>query len=272
MPGFIVAAAVLCTLAMLIVVRALRTRSHGAATVSWAATNAALHAAELAAVERDAPGDLAARDEIYRRALEEGATAPAARPLPTSRGIAFGAASAVPLIACALYLLVGNPVALQTPVEMSGDGATLPPVETLEAHLRHEPRDGRAWVMLARIHMQADRFQPAAAAYERALAVAPKIAADPEVWCEFADALGMAQGGSLRGKPSEFIARALSLRPAHPRALEMAGSAAIETGDYAAAQRHWTALLAQLPAGSPEHAQLQSAVGSVEERIAVGRP
>jgi len=272
MAGFLVAAAALCSIAVLIVVRALRTRSHGTAAVSWSATNAALHAAELAAVERDAPGDLAARDEIYRRALEEGIAAPAARILPTSRGVVFAAASAVPLIACALYLLVGNPVALRAPDAMTEGGAALPTVEALDAHLRHEPRDGRAWVVLARLHMQADRFQPAAQAYEQALAVAPKISGDPDVWCELADALGMVQGGSLRGKPTAFIDRALSLRPGHPRALEMAGSAAIEAGDYAAAQRHWSALLAQLRAGSPEHAQLQTALGRVEERIAVGRP
>lgn len=267
MAGFLIAAAALCSIAVLIVVRALRTRSHGGVAVSWSATNAALHAAELAALEVERPGDAAARDEVYRRALEEGAAAPAARRLPISHGVVVTAASAVPLIACALYLLVGNPVALQAPVAMSDGGATLPTIETLEAHLRHEPRDGRAWVVLARLHMQADRFQPAAEAYERGLAVAPKVAGDPEVWCELADALGMAQGGSLRGKPAKLIDRALSLRPAHPRALEMAGSAAIEAGDYAAAQRHWSALLAQLPAGSPEHAQLEAALERVEQRM-----
>ena len=76
----------------------------------------------------------------------------------------------------------------------------------------------------------------------------------PAVWCEYADALGMAQGGRLEGRPRELIERALALNPAHPKALEMAGSAAYERGDFAAAARHWKALLAQLAAGSPRTA------------------
>ena len=122
-----------------------------------------------------------------------------------------------------------------------------------------QPRDGRSWVLEARRHMDADRFPEAARAYENGLA-SRKVAADPQVWCELADALGMAQGGRLAGRPTELVDKALALNPLHPRALEMAGSAAYEAGDFARAARHWNQLLAQLPPGSPEHAQLTAAL------------
>ena len=83
-------------------------------------------------------------------------------------------------------------------------------------------------MLLARLDFAADRFADAAAAYERALAASPKVARDPAIWCEYADALGMAQGGSLAGRPRELVMRALAQNPAHPKALEMAGSAAYE--------------------------------------------
>jgi cytochrome c-type biogenesis protein CcmH len=143
----------------------------------------------------------------------------------------------------------------------------------LVRHLARNARDGRAWVLLARIDFAADRFGEAADAYAKALAAAPKVAADPGIWCEYADALGMAQGGTLEGKPRELIERALALDPAHPRALEMAGSAAYEQQDYESALRNWQALLARLPADSREHRELTAAIERVEAlTLAAGAP
>jgi cytochrome c-type biogenesis protein CcmH len=123
-----------------------------------------------------------------------------------------------------------------------------------------EPRDGRAWVLEARHHMDADRFAEAARAYEKGIAASRKVAADPQVWCELADAVGMAQDGRLQGRPAELVQRALALNANHPRALEMAGSAAYEAGDYARARAHWEQLLLLLPPGSREHAELSAAI------------
>jgi cytochrome c-type biogenesis protein CcmH len=123
-----------------------------------------------------------------------------------------------------------------------------------------EPRDGRGWILEARALMAADRFPDAVEAYEKGLSASRKVAADPLVWCELADALGMAQGGRLEGRPRELVARALAIKPDHPRALEMAGSAAYEAGDFRSALSYWEALLGQLPPGSASHAELSSAI------------
>jgi cytochrome c-type biogenesis protein CcmH len=133
-------------------------------------------------------------------------------------------------------------------------------VGKLETHLAQTPRDGRGLVILGRLHFAADRYEAAAQAFERALAVSRKVAQDPQIWCELADALGMAQGGSLAGRPREFIDKALSLKGNHPRALEMAGSAAAEIKDYDRALLFWEPLLAQLDPGSREYRELQAAV------------
>jgi cytochrome c-type biogenesis protein CcmH len=121
----------------------------------------------------------------------------------------------------------------------------------LVRRLEHSPNDGRAWVLLARVDFAADRFSDAAAEYERALNAGTKVAGDPGIWCEYADALGMAQGGSLAGRPREVVMQVLTRNPAHPKALEMAGSAAYEAHEYAAAAQFWRQLLPQL-AGDPE--------------------
>ena len=90
--------------------------------------------------------------------------------------------------------------------------------------------------------------------------------------CEYADALGMAQGGSLAGRPAELVAQAMSIDPAHPVALEMAGSVAYGEGRYADAARYWKQLLANLAPGSERHGELSEAVARAERKAAVNLP
>ncbi len=155
------------------------------------------------------------------------------------------------------------------PAEWTTDDPAL--VGKLETHLGRTPRDGRGWVLLARLHFASDRYEAAARAYERALEVSRKVAQDPQVWCELADALGMVQGGSLKGRPKEMIDKALSLKGAHPRALEMAGSAAFEAREYDRALLYWEPLLAQLDPQSREHRELSVAVERLRRVADLGR-
>jgi cytochrome c-type biogenesis protein CcmH len=142
----------------------------------------------------------------------------------------------------------------------------------LESYAASSPGDARAWVLLARRRMDADQFELACAAYARALALSRKVASDPQVWAEYADALGMAQAGRLAGKPKEAIGRALALDPRHPKALELAGSAAYEARDFRSAQAHWRALLDLLPPDSPQRLPLRAAVHRADRLARLSLP
>jgi cytochrome c-type biogenesis protein CcmH len=191
-----------------------------------------------------------------------------------SAAVAVGVA--LPVVAFALYVFFGDPAASRSeatavaPVEQSAADDPQALRAKLAAHLERSPRDGRAWVLLARIDFENDRFADAAAAYAKALGVSDKVARDPNVWCEYADALGMDQGGSLAGKPRELIAHALTLDSAHPKALEMAGSAAFEANDPAQAATYWRELLANLPPASLQRRELALAVARAEQLAAAG--
>lgn len=134
----------------------------------------------------------------------------------------------------------------------------------LAAQVARNPKDARAWIMLARLDMSEDRFADAAQAYASGLAASPQAGKDPDVWCEYADALGMAQGGSLAGRPRAIVMEALARNPAHPRALEMAGSSAFEERDYAAAGQYWRTLHKQLGPGTTEQLQLTAAIARAD--------
>jgi len=217
----------------------------------------------------------AARDELTVRAaeeLDEGSAPVATRP-------AWAAAAAfaiiVPAAAIALYAQVGSPDAIGSvtafkAIEGELTAERLPALrEQLAKHVADHPKDGRAWVLLARVSLAMDRFAEAENAFEQAVKDR-KVALDAGVWCDYADAAGLVQGGKLAGKPATLVAKALEINGNHPQALEMAGSVAVERGDMAGAARHWKALLAQMPEDLPQRAQLARAVEKVE-RLAAAR-
>ena len=175
----------------------------------------------------------------------------------------------LPLLALGVYAMHEYPGAArgpQDPAAVAADALHTPSMrDVLVAQLERKPRDGRAWVLLARLEFAADRFAEAAADYERAVAASTKVAGDPAVWCEYADAFAMAQGGSLAGRPRELVVRALALNPAHPKALEMAGGVAFEAKDYTTAARYWRELLAQIPQATREHGELTVAIARADE-------
>jgi cytochrome c-type biogenesis protein CcmH len=142
----------------------------------------------------------------------------------------------------------------------------------LERHLRQANGDPRAWILKARLAMQSDRHAEAAAAYAQALAGRSKAVNDAGVWVEYAEALGMSQGRTLLGEPQRLVHKALEIDGRHPRALDLAGSAAWEGGDYVGAVAHWQRLLAQLPSGSERHAELTQAIARAEQRARLALP
>lgn len=287
MMAFVAAALALTLLAIGAVLFGSRRVRPGTGDVSQVRTNAAVLRQQLAELEGDRARGLLddaefarAGEDLRRRLLSEASPAEAAaRGAAQPQRALLLYAAVLPVAAVLLYLQFGHPRLLgasspgpsTTMADLagqSGDGRLL----QLEAHVTASPNDARAWVMLARSRMQHDQFAPAAVAYQRALEASAKVASDPLIWCEYADAVGMAQGGRLAGRPRELIDRALALDAAHPRALEMAGSAAYEAGDYRGAARYWQQLLALLPAQSSEHAQLSAAIARAEQRAKFALP
>lgn len=179
----------------------------------------------------------------------------------------------VPAAALALFAHLGDPAALsRQSVPAAAADLALASQTELEAHLKRQPDDARALIHLARLELRADRADRAVFAYARALGGASKALRDPGVWVEYAEALGLAQGGTLAGRPREMVDKALAIDADHPGALDLAGSAAWEARDFAGAAGHWRRLLPLLPAGSARHAELSAAIARAEQRSRTSLP
>ncbi|CAN5754097.1 c-type cytochrome biogenesis protein CcmI [soil metagenome] len=210
---------------------------------------------ELAAGLIDARQHAQARSEIERRALEEGAgLSPAQawrRPARTAAMLALG----IPLLALGLYGFLGNTSALQPQPEVPGAAGSEVTTQQIEAmvsqmaqRLENPPPgqkpDSQAWEMLARTYAALQRFSEADRAYAQAIALAP---ANAQLLADRADVLAMLQGQSAAGEPTRLVEQALKLEPDNLKALALAGSAAFERKDFAAATRYWSRARALAP-------------------------
>jgi len=111
------------------------------------------------------------------------------------------------------------------------------------------------------------RHGDALTAYQRALALRTD---DATLIADYADALAMKANGSLEGEPLKQVQRALKLDARNLKALSLAGTAAFDRKDYAAAVKHWEQMSAIGP--STDVLVMQVQAGLAEARRLAGAP
>ena len=259
-------------------------KSEAKKTDANASANVIIYQDQLKELEADLKTGLIGEDQyqpekesIERRLLEDvKSKAPLTGRVPSTRTavIVYALSVFIPVAAVAFYLFVGNPKALssapaatQPPSATQPAGPMSPPqiaanVNKLAERLKQNPNDAQGWLMLARSYMMLERYSEAAKAYERAITL---NANDAGLWADYAEALALTNGQNLAGKPTEAINRALQIDPANQRALNLAGSAAFQAGDYQKAISYWQQLLKQLPAGSEELRTISDQIAKAKE-------
>lgn len=247
-----------------------------------------------------------AREDIGRRVLDEetvqpvayasAAQAPAARSAPGSLWvIGLG----VPALVLLVYGWTGNPHMIEAQrglaraVEMAAAPQTLPqtslpqggapagsvPVGREQVELmvmrmaqglqasEPRPEDAPLWEILARSYASLQRFEEASAAFATADRLRPGSA---QLLADYADVLAMAQGGSALGQPAQLIERALQIDPNHMKALALAGGAAFERNDAAAALGYWIHARSLAPDGTEFARGLEMSIASARAALPAG--
>jgi cytochrome c-type biogenesis protein CcmH len=191
--------------------------------------------------------------------------------LPAQRSRIFIAsmATAIPVVGLTVYLLVGSPGAMLTLDEQHA--VTVQQIESmiarLAARLRENPDDADGWKLLGRSYGALGRFPEAADAYAKAAVRAPH---DAQLLADFADVLAMARGQSLQGEPEKLVLRALELDAQNLKALALAGTAAFERKDFAAAVRYWERMLPLVPADSEDARSIRASLAEAQSSLKPG--
>ena len=176
----------------------------------------------------------------------------------------------LPLSAIGLYWEIGDhnaflPQADGRSAEGSGAVRSEIALKELQDKLVQNPQDRESWLLLARSYAEMERYVEAANAYDKLTKLVPNEA---QLWADFADALAMANGQKFAGHPTLLLNKALELDPNLDKALALAGSAAMERGDYAAGIRYWESLLKQIPDGSDDAKMIAGGIQQAREALA----
>jgi cytochrome c-type biogenesis protein CcmH len=268
---FWLSSALLALVALGVLLRPLLSRRRGG--VSRDVLNAAVYRDQMRELDADlAAGTLAKADhersrrELERRLLEDVNDRPPEVARRAGRGLFIFSATALPLLAAAIYFATGNLGALD-PAQRDAKGIGVPQIEAmvqkLSERLAQNPEDVEGWKMLGRSYTVLGRLPEAVAAYSKAAMRAPR---DPQLLADLAEALAMARGQKMRGEPEELVLRALQLDPKNLKALALAGGAAFERDNFRAAVRYWERMLPLVPADSADARTIQANVDEARAR------
>jgi len=197
------------------------------------------------------------------------------KPPPSSgRWMAIVLIFAIPLMAGAFYLALGNYRLLsQTDQPVAANQAT-PEIEQirnmvggLAERLQKQPDDALGWTMLGRSYKYLQQYPEAVEAFAHAYKL---IGDKPEIMLLYADALAYANNEQMAGKPAELVFKALAMEPNNVSGLWLGGMAKAQIGDFASAMDLWKKLEAQLPVGSDAQKEIQGVLVKLATQIPEG--
>ena len=176
----------------------------------------------------------------------------------------------VPVMAFALYRIVGTPLALDAEAAAAAAARAAPTMEEaiaeLEAALQRDPAQPEGWRLLARAYAAQGQAVKARDAFMSALEQIPD---DPDLLIETAQARAQATpGNQFDDEALAQLRRALALDPANQRAQWFIGVVQRQRGEDAAAVATWEALLPALDAETASALRTQID----EARAAAGMP
>lgn len=211
------------------------------------------------------------REELERRALDEGQGGDGAADRRSAPRWAVAVGVGLPLGALVLYLVLGSPAGLD-PTKVAGEAPAMSRAQIekmvgeLATRMKAEPDNAEGWTMLARSYLVLGKYADAVAAYEHLSTLKPDSA---DVYADWADAVA-ATAGHVTPEAERLAQRALTIAPNHFKALALAGTGAYEREDYKQAATLWERILAQV---SPDDKAADTLRASIDEaRTKAGLP
>ena len=226
-------------------------------------------AGNLSAAERDA-----GEAELVSRFGTELAVEPAVAAVPSDRSrwiAAIVVVAMLPIAAGVLYTMLGNPAAVNAvsapvaPASHTEGGMTDPQIvamiERLAEKMKANPDDPNGWILLGRSYLKMGRFADSEAAFAEA---AKRMPENAPLLADQAEAIAMAQGQKLAGRPAELLQRALALDPNDPKTVAMSGALAAERKDFDGAIKLYTRLKTLVPGNTEDTQQIDQVIAELE--------
>ena len=215
----------------------------------------------------------AARVEVSRRMLAAadahvsagGPVRSAAQFLQQRRLVAILGLIAVLILPLGFYLVLGSPAIPDQPAfartTAPQNGQSIDSlVSQVEAHLAKNPNDGAGWEVIAPVYLRLGRFDDAAAAWRKSIALNGESAARD---AGLGEALAAAANGVVTDDAKQAFAKAVALDPNEAKARYFLGLADEQDGNREAAAARWRAMLQDAPPDAPWVGFVRTALGRV---------
>jgi cytochrome c-type biogenesis protein CcmH len=239
---------------------------------------------QMAELERDLSVNIlsqeqfeTAKHDLERSFLQNSNNAETSEPV-TQMDRVIGRSAAVvitvliPILAVSLYNMLGageaglHPKEARPNVQAEGhDGSLEEQIRKLQDHLQTKPDDIDSWVMLARSYYFMKQYAAASETFARASSMLQD--SNPELLADYADALAMANGRNMAGRPYELVKKALAIQPRLQKALWLAGTASYQAQDYPTTLEYWKRLAAIFPKDSDNYKQMQKNIGEMQQKL-----
>jgi cytochrome c-type biogenesis protein CcmH len=238
---------------------------------------------QLAELERDLSVNILSQEQFelakhdLERSFLQGGDAEASEPVSQmdrviGRSAAVVIAILIPILAVTLYNTLGageaglHPEDARPQVQAEGhEGSLEEQVRKLQDHLQENPNDAEGWTMLARSYYFLKQYGAAAETFARASGLQQD--SNAELLADYADALAMANGRNMAGKPYELVKKSLAINPKFQKALWLAGTATYQSGNFEATLGYWKRLLAIFPSGSENYLQMQKNIAEIQQKL-----
>jgi cytochrome c-type biogenesis protein CcmH len=215
----------------------------------------------------------AARVEVSRRLLAAadaqaaagGTERDTAQLLQRRRLVAILGLIAVLILPLGFYLMLGSPdipgqpAFARTAAPQNGQSIEAL-VNQVEAHLAKSPDDGAGWEVIAPVYLRLGRFDDAAAAWRKSIAMNGESAARD---AGLGEALVAAANGVVTDDAKQSFTKAVASDPKDPKARYFLGLADEQDGNREAAAARWRAMLQDAPPDAPWIGFVKVALGRV---------
>src|SRR5450631_3654721 len=218
----------------------------------------------------------AARVEVSRRLIAAAETAKAASavsaPGPAGRYRFVTLAAALillPLGAGITYLSLGSPNLAPVSMNAAADGQPPLPqgieqtIAEVETFLEANPKNGRAWELLAPVYLRLGRFDDAVRARRNALEI---FGPDAARLGDLGEAIIMASSGVVTPEAKGLFERANAADPEDVMAQYYLGLSAKQEGHRDEAEKRWTALVSGAREGAEWLPMVKDAIARVDEK------
>ena len=277
---FSIAAALLSALAAALILQ----RASGAARRTDVDPTLAVYRRQLSEIDDLADRGLlgeaelkSARAEAARRLLGaaktvEAPSAEVASPkTPRALFLAIlGGAVAAPVLAGALYVVLGKPGLADQPYAARLKAWTANPDQfgpgeiaaVLQSVVKERPKDVKPLTLLAQVQIQTGNVPGAVESIKKAIRLEPN---DTDLWSNLGILLLMEGQGEETAPAGDAFRQAVKLDPKNPAARYHLARARIAAGDVAGGLDQWRALAADLPADDPQHQQLLTQIAATAQ-------